>query len=255
MIYGLIGEKLGHSYSKFIHEKMVDDKYYLIPLSHDEFDQFMRNKEFAGINVTIPYKEKVIAYLDELDTLAKEIGDVNTVVNNNGRLIGYNTDFYGLLYLFTSNQIVVKGKKCLILGNGGTSKTAQAVLETLGAGEILKVSRRPEGDNTISYEECYKNHKNAQVIVNTTPVGMYPNIDNSPLDLTPFTLCQSVVDVIFNPIQTKLTKQAKSLGIKSVTGLVMLVAQAKQAEEYFRGIKLEDAIIHKITEELLNQII
>lgn len=254
MRYGLIGEKLGHSYSKFIHESIVHEKYDLIPLNHDEFDEFMRKKEFAGINVTIPYKEKVIAYLDELDNLAEKIGAVNTIVNKNGRLIGYNTDYYGLLYLFNSNNISAKEKKCLILGNGGTSKTARAVLDTLAANEIYIVSRNPVGHNSISYDECYQKHQDAQIIVNTTPVGMYPNIDASPLDLTPFKSCTAVIDVIFNPIKTMLTKQAESLGIKAVTGLVMLVAQAKQAQEYFRGIKLDDNIIEKITDELLERI-
>lgn len=254
MRYGLIGEKLGHSYSKYIHERMIDCKYDLIPLSRDEFADFMRKKEFAGINVTIPYKEDVIAYLDELDSLAKRIGSVNTIVNNNGKLKGYNTDFYGLLYLFKSNNINVENKKCLVLGNGGTSKTAQAVLENLGAKIIYIVSRNPLGDRTISYEECYNKHYDAEIIVNTTPVGMYPKVDQSPLDLTPFTKCSAVIDVIFNPLETKLTEQAKKLGIKAFTGLVMLVAQAKQAEEYFRSIKLDDAIIDTITQELLERI-
>lgn len=254
MRYGLIGEKLGHSHSKYIHERMVDCIYDLIPLNEDEFHLFMKNKDFAGINVTIPYKEKVIPYLDEIDTLAEKIGAVNTIVNHNGRLTGYNTDFYGLLYLFHRNNINPEQKKCLILGNGGTSKTAQAVLEKLGASNILVVSRNPMGKNQISYEECYDSHCDAQVIVNTTPVGMYPNIQASPLDLTAFTKCMAVVDVIFNPVQTMLTKQAKSLGIAAITGLPMLVAQARQAEEYFRGIALDEGIIDRITQELLERI-
>ncbi|CRZ33674.1 shikimate dehydrogenase [Herbinix hemicellulosilytica] len=253
MRYGLIGEKLGHSYSKIIHERIINEPYDLIPLDNEEFDKFMRKKEFAGINVTIPYKQKVIAYLDELDPLAKKIGAVNTVVNKNGRLTGYNTDFYGLKYLFNRNNISVNQKKCLILGNGGTSQTARTVLETLGAKEILTVSRNPAG-GVISYEDCRQNHTDAEIIVNTTPVGMYPNMDASPLDLTPFKSCIAVVDVIFNPLKTKLAQQAESLGIKAVTGLVMLVAQAKQAQEHFRGIKLDDDIIETITEELLKHL-
>lgn len=254
MRYGLIGEKLGHSYSKYIHERMVDDEYNLIPLNEDEFDIFMRAKEFDGINVTIPYKEKVIPYIDEIDPLAERIGAVNTIVNNNGRLTGYNTDFYGLSYLFLNNNIIVEHKKCLVLGNGGTSKTAQAVLEKLGAIEILIVSRSPKGENQISYKECYNIHNDAQVIVNTTPVGMYPKMEASPLDLTTFTQCMAVIDVIFNPLQTKLTKQAKIKGILTVTGLPMLVAQAKQAEEHFRGVSLDESIIDEITQDLLNHI-
>lgn len=254
MRYGLIGEKLGHSYSKYIHERMVDERYDLIPLNEDEFHMFMRNREFAAINVTIPYKEKVIPYLDEIDELAKRIGAVNTIVNNNGKLTGYNTDYYGLLYLFNSNKIKAEQKKCLILGAGGTSKTSRAVLENLAAKDIYTVSRNPIGENHISYDECYNKHTDAQVIINTTPVGMYPNTDASPLDLITFTQCVAVIDVIFNPTNTMLTKQAKSLGILAVTGLPMLVAQAKQAEEYFRAIKLNDVIIEEITHELLELI-
>jgi len=253
MRYGLIGEKLGHSYSKIIHERIINENYDLIPLSMNEFDDFMKRKEFAGINVTIPYKQKVIAYLDELDPLAQKIGAVNTVVNNSGRLRGYNTDYYGLLYLFNRNNIMAEHKKCLILGSGGTSKTARAVLESLGAEKIITVSRHPEG-HSVSYEECYKNHRDAGIIVNTTPVGMYPNVNASPLDLTPFKSCVAVVDVIFNPIKTVLAKEAEGLGIKAVTGLAMLVAQAKQAEEIFRGIKLDDGIIEIITHELMERL-
>lgn len=251
MRFGLIGEKLGHSHSKFIHERMVDSEYEMIPLNKDEFDGFMKEKNFTGINVTIPYKEKVIPYLDDIDTLAKQIGAVNTIVNNNGKLKGYNTDFYGLLYLFGRNDIEVKNKKCLVLGDGGTSKTARAVLEELKAREILFVSRKPVGENRISYEESYALHHDADIIVNTTPVGMYPNIDASPLDLKPFTSCRAVVDVIFNPLETMLTRQATNLGIKAVTGLPMLVAQAKQAEEYFRDIMLDDSLIDDISQELI----
>lgn len=253
MRYGLVGEKLGHSYSKIIHERISNERYDLIPLSSDELDEFMKRKEFAGINVTIPYKQKVIAYLDELDPLAQKIGAVNTVVNKNGRLIGYNTDYFGLLYIFNRNNIKAEQKKCLVLGNGGTSRTARAVLESLSAKEIITVSRKPAGD-IVSYEDCRQNHTDAEIIVNTTPVGMYPDTDASPLDLTPFKSCIAVVDVIFNPIKTRLSQQAESLGIKAVTGLAMLVAQAKQAQEHFRGIKLDDSIIDTITDELMERL-
>ena len=254
MRYGLIGEKLGHSHSKYIHERMVGDSYDLIPLNEGEFDIFMERKEFYGINVTIPYKEKVIPYLDDIHSLAKQIGSINTIVNRNGRLTGYNTDFYGLLYLFNRNSIKAEHKKSLILGTGGTAKTALAVLKELGANEIYTVSRSPVGENQISYEECYDKHSDAELIVNTTPVGMYPHSEASPLDLSAFTQCNAVIDVIFNPINTMLTKQAKSLGILAVTGLPMLVAQAKQSEEYFRNIKLDEGIIDRITQELLERI-
>lgn len=269
MRYGLIGEKLGHSYSKIIHEKLADYTYDLIPLTKEEFGPFMEEKKFRAINVTIPYKQAVIPYLDQLHPLAKEIGAVNTIVNKDGYLTGYNTDFFGFRYMLTHNGIQIQGKKCLVLGGGGTSQTVQAVLISLGAGEILVVSRMSKQkehqgetvsnltDNMpemINYETCYEKHTDAEVIVNTTPLGMYPNIDATPLDLSTFHRCEAVVDVIFNPLQTKLTKQARDLGIKGVTGLEMLVAQAKQAIEYFLDKKLEDRLIEETYQDLLKML-
>lgn len=253
MRYGLIGEKLGHSYSKIIHETLADYTYDLIPLTREEFTTFMEKKEFMAINVTIPYKQEVIPYLDELDPLATEIGAVNTIVNKDGRFIGYNTDFYGFRYMLQHNNISIGGKKCIILGNGGTARTVHAVLKHLGAAQILTVSRKGS-DQTLSYDNCYKNHTDATVIVNTTPLGMYPNIDASPLDLTHFHQCEAVVDVIFNPLKTKLALQAEELGFKAVTGLEMLVAQAKQAIEYFLDTKLEDRVIEETYRILLKTI-
>jgi len=261
MRYGLIGEKLGHSYSKIIHEKLANYTYDLIPLTRDEFVPFMETKDFAAINVTIPYKQEVIPYLDELHPLAREIGAVNTIVNKSGHYVGYNTDFYGLEYMLTHNDIMVAGKKCVILGNGGTSQTVQAVLKHLGASEILAISRKDTSGTLvtnsckiISYENCYEKHSDVAIIVNTTPLGMFPNINASPLNLTSFTKCEAVVDIIFNPLHTKLTLQAAELGIKAVTGLEMLVAQAKQAIEYFLDTKLEEKVIDEIYQELLKMI-
>lgn len=253
MKYGLIGEKLGHSYSKLIHEKLADYIYDLIPLDNEEFEAFMAKKDFTAINVTIPYKQKVIPYLDELHETAKAVGAVNTIVNNQGVLTGYNTDFYGFEYMLIHNNIGIEGQKCLVLGNGGAARAVVAVLEHLKAGEILIVSRTAS-ESSISYEDCYQNHSDSDIIINTTPLGMYPNIDDSPLDLTTFNKCQAVVDLIYNPLDTKLTLQARELGIKSVTGLLMLVAQAKQAIEYFLRSKIEDNAIDKITNELVSKI-
>jgi len=250
MRYGLIGEKLGHSYSKIIHEKLADYQYDLIPLKETELDPFMNTKDFAAINVTIPYKQKVIPYLDELHSTAKAVGAVNTIVNRDGKLIGYNTDFFGFEYMILKNQIPVDGKKCVVLGNGGAAKAVIAVLKHLNAGKILVVSRTPSED-AISYEDCYKVHTDAEIIVNTTPVGMYPNRDQSPLDLTSFTNCEAVLDLIYNPSRTQLTLQAERLGIQAVTGLLMLVAQAKQAVEYFLDKKIEDEAIDNIYHELM----
>lgn len=270
MRYGLIGEKLGHSYSKIIHEMLADYKYDLIPLTREEFKQFMDKKEFAAINVTIPYKQAVIPYLNELHPLASRIGAVNTIVNDNGRLIGYNTDFFGFEYMLKKNDITISGRKCLILGNGGSARTVNAVLKSLGAAKIYTVSRNPgkeaqsekAGRSTdsecevkiISYDECYACHRDAQVIVNTTPLGMYPNTDASPLDLSGFGSCEAVVDIIYNPLKTKLAIQAGQLGIKAVCGLEMLVAQAKRSIEYFLGKPLDDALIDETCKRLLKHL-
>ncbi len=267
MRYGLIGEKLGHSYSKIIHEKLADYSYDLIPLTGEEFVPFMEKKDFSAINVTIPYKQAVMPFLDELHPLAREIGAVNTIVNKSGHCIGYNTDFYGFNYMLVHNNIQIAGKKCLVLGNGGTSHTVQAVLKHLGAAEILIVSRKSTeqesqeqedrstgSTRTISYESCYENHADAKVIVNTTPLGMYPKTEASPLDLSTFSSCEAVVDVIFNPRKTKLLLQAEELNIMSLNGLEMLVAQAKQAIEYFLGTELDDQLIETIYLDLLKTI-
>lgn len=250
MRYGLIGEKLGHSYSKIIHEMLADYTYDLIPLSREEFTTFMERKDFTAINVTIPYKQAVIPYLDELHPLAKEIGAVNTIVKRDGRCIGYNTDFYGFQYMLKHNKIDIKNKKCLILGSGGTSHTVHAVLEHLGASKILIISRK-DTEDSVSYENCYKNHTDAQIIVNTTPLGMFPNVEASPLDLTAFLSCEAVIDAIFNPLETRLVKQARELGKKGVSGLEMLVAQAKQAIEFFLSKELAEELIDETYKKLL----
>lgn len=253
MRYGLIGEQLGHSYSKLIHEKLAEYKYELIPLTQEEFKNFMENSDFNAINVTIPYKKAVLPYLDEISPLAQQIGAVNVIVNRDGRLIGHNTDFYGFEYMLKANKIAIRGKKCLILGNGGTSQTVQAALSHLDAGSILVVSRTPN-EATVSYDDCYRLHRDAQVIINTTPIGMYPNADASPFDLSTFKDCEAVVDVIFNPTPTLLTKQAANAGMKAVNGLEMLVAQAKQGVELFLDIELEDVRIDQVYQELLKTI-
>lgn len=252
--YGLIGEKLGHSFSKIIHEKLAEYKYDLTPLTKEEFQSFMEKRDFKAINVTIPYKEKVISYLNEMDDNAKQIGAVNTIVNTNGKLVGHNTDFSGFLYMIQKNGIDILDKKILVLGNGGASKAVVAVLKALKAKEIILVGRTLR-DNTITYEECYESHSDGQVIVNATPVGMFPNIDGSPIDLSKFTQCEAVLDLIYNPLKTKLLIQAEELGMKAVNGLEMLVAQAKYAVEYFLGNKIEDVKIKEITNEVYNEIL
>lgn len=237
MEYGLIGEKLGHSYSKVIHEMIADYTYEIHPVSKEEFNSFMTAKPFRAINVTIPYKQDVIPYLDSMDDNAETIGAVNTIVCEDGKYIGHNTDFAGFMYMIKKYKVSIDGKKILVLGKGGASKAVIAVLKALNAAEIYTVYYKDEADS-ITYEECITNHSDADVIVNTTPVGMYPNSDAAPLDLTPFTKCQAVLDIIYNPLETVLVKQARKLGMTGATGLEMLVAQAVYASEYFQNKKL-----------------
>jgi len=251
MEYGLLGEKLGHSYSKIIHEKLANYEYNLIELSKDELDTFLKERNFKGVNVTIPYKTTVIPYLDELDDSARKIGAVNTIVNKAGKLKGYNTDYYGFIYTLDHHKVKVKDEKIIVIGNGGAAKAIIAALEALQAREIIVVGRTLR-DRTISYEECYKNHTNGKVIVNCTPVGMYPNIDESPLNLENFSSCTHVVDLIYNPGETKLLKEAREKGIIGVNGLDMLIAQAKVAAEYFLDTKIDNSKIQTIKEELMH---
>lgn len=237
MEYGLIGEKLGHSYSKVIHEMIADYTYELHPVSREDFRDFMTNKPFRAINVTIPYKQDVIPYLDSLDDNARNIGAVNTIVCEDGRYVGHNTDFAGFLYMVRKYKVEVCGKKVLVLGKGGASKAIIAVLRSLNAASILTVYYK-ESEDSITYEECIAKHSDADVIVNTTPVGMYPDSDASPLDLTPFTNCKAVLDIIYNPIETALVRQARKLGMTGATGLEMLAAQAVYAAEFFQNKKM-----------------
>lgn len=252
MEYGLIGEKLGHSFSKIIHEKLADYTYELCPLTKDELDAFMTAKQFKAINVTIPYKQDVIPYCDVLDDSAKRIGVVNTIVNRDGKLFGYNTDFAGFLYNLNAHGITLKDKKVMICGSGGTCKTVTAVAEYMGAKEILVVSRSKK-ENAVTYEECIR-HKDVDVVVNASPKGMYPDNGESPLDLSNFPNCKAVVDVIYNPLKTRLLQQAEQLGMKAVNGLEMLVAQAKFAVEHFLSTEIENDKIDQITLELLKQL-
>lgn len=249
MRYGLIGETLGHSFSKIIHEQLADYRYDLIPLTKTELDVFLTEKQFCALNVTIPYKETVIPYLDEIDPHAKKIGAVNTIVNRNGRLCGYNTDFYGFRYLLLHNGIDVSGKKVLVLGKGGASKAVIAVLEELGASEILTVYYK-ESPETITYQECYKNHSDAEIIINTTPVGMYPKADDCPIDLRHFPKLAGVADVVYNPLRTQLIVEAEKRVIPAAGGLEMLVAQAKYAVEIFLDKKIDDSRIAEINTNL-----
>jgi shikimate dehydrogenase len=251
MEYGLIGEHLPHSFSKIIHEKLAPYSYELHELRPDEVDSFMRGKEFKGINVTIPYKQTVIPYLDEISDQARSIGAVNTVVNRNGRLCGYNTDYFGMKSLIERLGIDPAGKKVLILGTGGTSKTAFAVATDMGASEVYKVSRTGK-EGVPTYEEAYERHTDAQIIINTTPCGMYPAIDDCPLDLSRFPDLCGVIDAIYNPLRTVLILEAQKRGIPAEGGLYMLVVQAVYAAELFADRKIESEKTDQVFKEILN---
>ena len=252
MEYGLIGERLGHSFSKVIHEEFGFYGYELKEIPRDGLDAFMEAREFKGINVTIPYKEDVIKHLDFIDEKARAIGAVNTVVNNDGKLSGYNTDYYGLKTLLEENGFNLQRKKVLILGTGGTSKTAYAVCKDMGAAFLSKVSRSAK-DGAITYEEAYEKHSDAAYIVNTTPSGMYPNLDAKPIDLKHFTSLEGVADVIYNPGRTRLILEAKEMGVKYCSGLKMLVLQAVAACGFFTGNKVPTKKVEEIYKNLYDE--
>lgn len=249
MKYGLIGEKLGHSFSKEIHEQIATYQYELKEVSKQDFDDFMLKRDFVAINVTIPYKEKVIPYLYYIDDNAKYIGAVNTIVNIDGKLYGYNTDYLGLKSLIEKNDIVIKDKKVLVLGTGGTSKTSNAVLKTLGAKSITFVSINNE-PNTITYEEAINSYQDTEVIINTTPCGMYPNVDNLIIDINKFDKLEAVCDVIYNPLLTPLLKNARQRKIKYAGGLYMLVAQAVYACGIFTNSNIDTSVIDTVYSKL-----
>jgi len=250
--YGLIGEKLGHSFSKTIHERLGFYSYDLLPMDKAQLKEFMTKREFSGVNVTIPYKLDVIEYCDEIDESVKSIGSANTIINKDGKLKAYNTDFNGLLYTISINNINLYEKSIIILGNGGTSKTAQAVAKHLGAKQISIVDLE-NNQNTITYSQALKMTQ-TQVIINATPVGMFPNNQDSPIDLSSFPELEAVVDVIYNPLETKLISQARKLGLKHTNGLPMLVAQAKYAAEIFIGKPIPDEEISIIYNELKSEL-
>ena len=251
MNYGCIGEHLKHSFSKEIHNLLCDYDYIIKEIPSDGLDSFMLEKDFKAINVTIPYKERVIPFLEEIDDAARKIGAVNTIVNKGGRLYGYNTDFYGMSKLIKKVGIDIENKKVLILGSGGTSKTARAVCEALGAREIIKVSRT-ESDDCVTYEQAYERHSDADVIINTTPVGMFPKNEGCPIDIDRFPNICGAIDAVYNPLRTRLIRQAKRKGIKAEGGLYMLVAQAVRACEFFTGEKIPEEKCDEVYKKILS---
>lgn len=243
-VFGLVGYPLSHSKSAEIHKYFAYD-YKLLPMKEKEFIDFLKGKEFAGVNVTIPYKILAMDYLDEIDPLAKNIGAVNTIVNKDGSLIGYNTDYLGLKFNLERSEIYLKDKKILILGSGGASKTCQCLAKDLGAKDIRVISRTGE----YNYENLEKS-KDFQIIINASPVGMYPDNLNSLVDLNIFENLEAVVDLVYNPLKTKLILDAEKLAIKNTNGLAMLVGQAYYSSKIFTGYSLPLYLIEDIIVKL-----
>ncbi len=252
MEYGCIGEKLPHSFSKTIHEKLGPAAYDLIELKPKEVAPFLSQKQFRAINVTIPYKQTVIPYLDYISETAHGIGAVNTIVNHGGKLFGYNTDFYGMMTLIEKLRLEIAGKKVLILGTGGTAKTAAAVCTALSADQILKVSRTPSEED-ISYQQACDEHADAQIVINTTPVGMFPHTDASPLDLTRFSHLEGALDAVYNPLVTRFVQAAQKQDAKAEGGLYMLIAQAVKAYEIFNGVSLPKETLDRVYGQILGE--
>ena len=255
MKYGLIGEHLPHSFSKEVHAKIADYIYELHEIKKDELDDFMKKKEFTAINVTIPYKKDVIPYLSEIDENAKKIGAVNTIVNRNGKLYGYNTDFFGMRSLIQKIGLDFHGRKVVILGTGGTSNTAIAVAESLGAKQIVVVGRTAR-KNVIPYDELYLLHTDADFIINTTPCGMFPypdgneTIAGTPIRIEAFPNLKGIVDAVYNPLRPNLIMDAKEKNIPAEGGLYMLVAQAVVASEKFLNKSFEPDLTERIFQDI-----
>ena len=244
--YGLLGRKLGHSFSPQIHKELGGYDYALFEREPEAVEEFLKNGGFTGINVTIPYKQTVMPYCSELSPAAQAIGSVNTIVRRaDGSLYGHNTDYDGFKYMLQSAGVDPEGKKALVLGNGGAAKTVRAVLKELGAGAIITVSRSGEDNYTNLHR-----HMDATIIVNATPVGMYPETETAAVDLEMFPNCRAVLDLIYNPARTKLILQAESLGMAAVNGLGMLVEQARCAAELFIGKAIDPAETARITAKI-----
>ena len=247
--FGLIGKTLKHSFSKPIHAQLGDYPYEMIELAPEKVGEFVKSGYLDGFNITIPYKKEVIPYLDKIDERALAIGAVNTVVYREGKILGFNTDFDGMKYMLARAGITLEGKNVLIAGSGGTSNTARAVAQSLGAKSIKVLSRSGE----INYENYKETAADTQVVINTTPVGMYPENYTCKIDLSAFKELSGVADAVYNPALTTLLYQAKMLGVPYSNGLPMLVAQAKYAMELFLDIKVSDEVIEPIINTLSKQ--
>ena len=252
MKFGVIGEHLKHSFSKEIHEKIADYSYVVKEIEPNKLGSFLTEADFCGINVTIPYKEKVIPYLYSISDTAKKIGAINTVVNKDGKLYGYNTDYMGMRSLILRNGIDLKGKKALILGNGGTAKTGYHVLSDLGAKEVLLVGRNPDFCDVL-YGDVAKLHSDAEFILNTTPVGMFPKNEGKIIDISLFPKLSGLIDAVYNPLRTNLVLDALEKGIKAEAGLYMLVSQAVYASEFFMDTTYDSSVCENVFKDILKE--
>lgn len=242
---GLLGRKLGHSYSPVIHEQLGGYTYELFEKEEEELEAFILGREYDGLNVTIPYKKTVMKYMDEVSEQARAIGSINTIVKRpDNTLYGDNTDLYGFSEMVRKSGADVSGKKAVVLGSGGASVSVCATLKRLGA-QVVVISRSGE----FNYNNLELN-SDAAIVVNTTPVGMYPAVDEAPVDLKAFPSCECVLDIVYNPTKTKLIKQADELGIINENGLYMLVAQAVRSSELFTGRKYTDDIQGRVYDYL-----
>lgn len=251
MKFGLVGYPLGHSWSKEIHSHFIEHPYNMYELKEEELKNFIASKDFDGLNVTIPYKQEVMKYIDELDSSAKHIGAINCIVNTHGKLKGYNTDYIGFKEMLIKNNVVVNGKNVAILGTGGASKAVSLAIEDLG-GKVTLVSRNHK-EGVIVYEDLYQNESKYQIIVNTTPVGMSPRNDETPIDIHQFTNVEVVIDIIANPLRTRLLFEAKTLGLRTLGGFEMLVRQAFAADELFMNQKLDETRVPNVIKDILNK--
>ena len=244
---GLLGQHLGHSYSPQIHGMLADYEYSLFEKEPDELEDFLKNGAFDGLNVTIPYKQAVIPYLNDLTPIARELGAVNTIIRKNGMLIGHNTDLFGFHAMLQHSGLSPAGKKCLVLGSGGASKVVQSVLRMYQA-DVIVISRTGENN----YENIAK-HRDASILINTTPLGMYPDTGISPVDLARFPALEGVLDLVYNPARTQLLLEAEERGLVAENGLYMLVAQAKSAAEFFTDTSICQKKVQEIHKTLKNQ--
>lgn len=252
MEYGLIGARLGHSFSREIHSQLSQDPYELRELAPEELPAFLKAREFKGVNVTIPYKRMVQHWLDELDDSARFTGAVNTIVNKGGKLIGYNTDYYGFIALAKHAGVDFKGARLVALGAGGAACAVVAAAKTMGVGRIRYAVRKPGGEGFLPLADV-DTYSDADIVVNATPVGMFPDWQGCPTDLGAFRNLRGVLDCVYNPLSTRLVLDARSLGVPAEGGLMMLVAQAVKAREFFTGETFGDDMCLRLYDSLLRR--